>query len=63
MAAASEAGQLGEYSEKTIHSRHRDFYIHKGTFEEAMRGKHCSPYVLDDEICRKKHLSWVHESY
>ena len=57
VAAASdhEAGKLGKYSEKTIHSRHRDFYTNKGKFEEAVRGKHSSPYILDDEICRKKH--------
>jgi len=60
-AAASEAGRLVGYNERTISSWQADFYQNKGEFEESFRGKHSRPFVLDDEICRKKALSWLHE--
>ena len=61
VAAASEAGRIVGYSERSIRSWHTDFYSNKGEFEESLRGKHSRPYVLDDEICREKALSWLHE--
>ena len=61
VAAASKAGHIVGYSERSIRSWHTDFYSNKREFEESLRGKHSRPYVLDDEICRKKALPWLHE--
>ena len=29
-------------------------------FNEDLKGKHCGPYVLNDENCRKIALAWLH---
>ena len=40
---------------------HNDFYANKGEFSDSAQGKHNRTYVLDDEDCCKKALSWLHE--
>ena len=32
-----------------------------GEFSESCKGKHVRPYVLQDEECKGKALSWLHE--
>ena len=62
VAAATEAGLVVGYNEQTIRKWHADFYACKGEFSCSIQGKHSRPYVLDDENCRKKALSWLRES-
>ena len=59
VAAATEAGLVVGYSEKSIRSWHKEFYDNEGEFGESLKGKHCRPFVLDDEDCRKKALEWL----
>ena len=59
--AAEEAGLVVGYSERSIREWHKEFYENEGEFGESLKGKHCRPYVLDDENCRKKALTWLHE--
>ena len=62
VSAATEAGLVVGYNEKTIQKWHADFYAFKGEFSASAQGKHTRPYVLDDETCRKKALSWLRGS-
>ena len=61
VAAASEAGLVVGYSEKSIRSWRKEFYENEGEVDESLKGKHSRPYVLDDEKCRKKALDWLRE--
>ena len=61
VAAASEAGLVVGYSEKSIRTWRNEFYENDGEFDESLKGKHIRPYVLDDEKCRKKALDWLRE--
>jgi len=49
--AATEAGLVVGYNERSIRAWHKEFYENDGEFGEAVRGKHFRPYVLDDENC------------
>ena len=62
VAAATEAGLVVGYNEQTFRNWHSDFYACKGEFSCSAQGKHNHPYVLDDENCRKKALSWLRET-
>ena len=59
--AASEAGMVVGFNEKTIRSWRNDFYANHGEFSESNQGKHSRPYVLDDDECRAKALCWLRE--
>ena len=61
VSAASEAGRIVGYSERSVRTWHKEFYENEGEFNESLKGKHSRPYVLDDENCRKKALAWLHE--
>ena len=58
---ASEAGMVVGFNEKSIRTWRSDFYKNGGEFSESRKGKHSRPYVLDDEECKGKALSWLHE--
>ena len=60
VAAASEAGLVVGYSERSIRTWRKKFHENEGEFDESLKGKHSRPYVLDDENCRKKALAWLH---
>lgn len=63
VAAATEAGPLVVgFNEKTICNWHNDFYVNDGEFSDSAQGKHSRPYVMDDEDCRKKALSWLRQN-
>ena len=59
VAAAKEAGLVVGYSERSVRTWHKEFYENEGEFGESLKGKHSRPYVLDDENCRKKALTWL----
>ena len=61
VAAATEAGLVVGHNEKTIRNWCKDFHENNGEFTESMKGKHCRPYVMDDENCRKKALTWLRD--
>ena len=48
------------YNERNIRAWHTEFYENEGEFEETMGGKYSRAHVLDDEICKKKALVWLH---
>ena len=50
--AAKEAGLLLQVNEKTVRTWKKDFYSNDGSFSDSKQGKHCRPFVLDDEECR-----------
>ena len=60
VAAATEAGKVVGYSERSIRTWHTEFYENEGEFEETLKGKHTRAHFLDDENCRKKALAWLH---
>ena len=62
VAAATEAGLVVGFNEQTIRNWRNDFYENDGEFSDSAQGKHSRPYVLDDEDCRKKALSWLREN-
>ena len=61
VAAATEAGLVVAYNESGIWDRRKEFYDNEGEFYESLKGKYHRPYVLDDENCQKKALTWLHE--
>jgi hypothetical protein len=52
--AASEAGMVVGFNEKSLRTWRNDFYKNGGEFSESHKGKHSRPYVLDDEECKGK---------
>lgn len=52
--AATEAGMVVGFNEKTVCTWHNDFYGQGGTFTESQQGRHNHRCVLDDEDCCKK---------
>jgi len=62
VAAATEASLIAGFNEKTIRKWHHEFYDGNGNLPESESGKHNRPYVLNDENCRKKALSWLHSN-
>ena len=61
VAAATEAGLVVGYNERSIRDWRKEFYDNEGEFHESLKGKYHRPYVLDDENCQKKALTWLHE--
>ena len=47
--AASEAGMVVGFNEKSLRTWRNDFYKNGGEFSESHKGKHSRPYVLDDD--------------
>ena len=62
VAAATEAGMVVGFNEKTVRTWHNDFYGQGGTFSQSQQGRHNHRCVLDDEDCRKKASAWLHEN-
>jgi len=58
--AATEAGKVVGYSERSICTWHTEFYENEGEFEETLKGNYTHAHVLDDEICRQKALTYLH---
>ena len=56
--AASEAGIVVGFNEKSIRTWKND-YKNGGEFSESRKGKHSPPYVLDDEECKDKTIDSV----
>ena len=59
--AASEAGIVVGFNEKTVRKWRSDFYDNSGEFSESCQGKHVRPFVLDDEECKSKALLWLRQ--
>ena len=59
--AATEAGLVVGYNEHSIWDWHKEFYDNDRESHESLKGKYHRPYVLDDENCQKKALTWLHE--
>ena len=59
--AASEAGLVTGFNEKSVRTSRNDFYKNGGEFSESHKGEHIRPYVLHDEECKGKALSWLHD--
>ena len=62
VSAAKESSLMVGFNEKIIRIWRNEFYQCHGDFTESGIGKHSRPYVLDDENCRKKALSWLHDN-
>jgi len=60
VAAATEAGKVVGYSERSIRTWHTEFYENEDEFEVTLKGKHTRAHFEDDENCRKKALAWLH---
>jgi len=50
VAAATEAGMVVGFNEKTVCTWHNDFYGQGGTFTQSQQGRHNHRCVLDDEV-------------
>lgn len=59
--AASEAGMVIGFNEKTVRTWRNDFYANRGEFSESYQGKHAHAFVLDDEECKSKALLWLRQ--
>ena len=62
VSATKESSLMVGFNEETIHIWCNEFYQCHGDFTESGTGKHSCPYVLDDENCRNKALSWLHDN-
>ena len=63
VSGAKESGIVVEFNKKkTIRIWRNEYYQYHGDFTASGSGKRSSPYVLDDENCRKKALSWLHDN-
>ena len=56
VAAATEAGLVVGYKERSIRDWRKEFYDNEGEFHESLKGKYHQPYVLDDKHGQKKLL-------
>lgn len=59
VSAVKESSLIVGFNEKTICIWCNEFYQYHGDSTESGTGKHSCSYVLDDENCRKKELSWA----
>jgi len=62
VAAATEASLIAGFNEKTIRKWRHEFYNGNGNLPKSESGNLNRPYVLNDENCRKKALSWLHSN-
>ena len=53
--AASEAGIVVGFNEKTVRTWRNDFYANRGEFSESYQGKHARAFVLDDGSANQQH--------
>jgi transposase len=56
--AASEAGMVIGFNEKTVRTWRN---ANRGEFSESYKGKHARAFVLDDEECKSKALLWLRQ--
>ena len=60
-AAATEAGSIIGYNEKTVRRYRKDFFENEGEFSQQMQGKYERHCVYHDETLNHKAAEWVRE--
>ena len=62
VSAATEAGSIMGYNERTVRKYRDEFYLNKGELEETKRGKYARFCIYHDEEINRKAAAWVREN-